>query len=69
MNTEIINRYIGQPSSLPADLRARIERDWGGRPVQLYALVDLDASLRLTEAWLALGPDHIAIVPVEGSRS
>jgi len=66
MNTEIINRYIGQPSSLPADLRVRIEREWGGRPVQLYALIDLDASLRLTESWLALGPQHIAIVRPNG---
>ena len=61
MNTEIISRYIGQPTSLPADLRRRIEREWGGLPVQLYALADLDHALRLAESWLALGPEHIAL--------
>ena len=40
---EIISRYIGQPARLPAELRARIEREWGNQPVQLYALADLDA--------------------------
>ena len=39
---EIISRYIGQPARLPAELRARIEREWGNQPVQLYALADLD---------------------------
>src|SRR5215212_6586922 len=67
MNQEIIERYIGQPSQLPAELRARIEREWGGQPVQLYALADLDRALRLTESWLALGPTHVALArPREG---
>jgi ATP-binding cassette subfamily B protein len=61
MNQEIISRYIRQPSRLPAELRARIEREWNGRPVQLYALADLDHTLRLSEAWLVLGPQHIAL--------
>jgi ATP-binding cassette, subfamily B, bacterial len=59
---EIISRYIGQPERLPGELRARIERDWGGEPVQLYALADLDHALRLKESWLALGPRHVALV-------
>ena len=57
----IIERYIGQPARLPGDLRARIERAWGGEPVQLYALADLDHELKLAEAWLALGPRHVAL--------
>jgi ATP-binding cassette subfamily B protein len=61
MNQEIISRYIRQPSRLPVELRTRIEREWGGRPVQLYALADLDHTLRLSEAWLVLGPRHIAL--------
>ncbi|AHG92935.1 ABC transporter transmembrane region (plasmid) [Gemmatirosa kalamazoonensis] len=61
MNHEIISRYIRQPSRLPADLRATIEREWADRPVQLYALVDLDPTLRLAESWLALGPEHVAL--------
>ena len=61
MDQEIISRYIGQPAQLPRELRSRIEREWGGRPVQLYALADLDQSLRLGEWWLALGPGHVAL--------
>ncbi|HEV8410414.1 MAG TPA: hypothetical protein VGQ30_07890, partial [Gemmatimonadaceae bacterium] len=61
MNREIITRYLGQPAQLPPDLRAYIEREWGDQPVQLYALADLDGSLKLTESWLALGPTHVAL--------
>jgi len=61
MNREIITRYTGQPAQLPPDLRERIEREWGGQPVQLYALADLDPTLKLTESWLALGPTHVAL--------
>src|SRR5262245_59156600 len=58
----IIHRYTDQPSALPGELRARIERSWGGSPVQLYAYADLDSSLQLAKTWVALGPAHIAVV-------
>ena len=61
MDQEIISRYIGQPARLPAELRARIERDWDNQPVQLYALSDLDHALKLRESWLVLGPEHLAV--------
>ncbi|MEP6493560.1 MAG: ABC transporter ATP-binding protein [bacterium] len=61
MNQEIITRYIGQPARLPPEIRARIEHEWGDRPVQLYALADLDHTLQLNESWLALGAKHVAI--------
>ena len=61
MNQEIIARYIGQPASLPGDVRAALEHAWDGQPIQLYALADLDASLQLGESWLALGASHIAL--------
>ena len=61
MNQEIIARYIGQPASLPGDVRAALEHAWDGQPIQLYALADLDASLKLGESWLALGATHIAL--------
>jgi ATP-binding cassette, subfamily B, bacterial len=63
---EIISRYIGQPARLPAELRARIEREWGNQPVQLYALADLDHGLKLHESWLALGPRHVALARPAG---
>ena len=67
MDQDIITRYIGQPARLPAELRARIEGEWGGKPVQLYALADLDQALRLEESWFALGPSHVAFArPTDG---
>ena len=60
-NRQIIAAYTGQPSQLPPALRARIEAQWGGEPVQLYALADLDQAMRLTEEWLALGPTYLAL--------
>ena len=62
----IVDRYTDQPSRLPADVRDELERAFGDRPAQLYALVDLDASLRLTEAWLAIGPAHIGLARKRG---
>lgn len=42
-------------------MRARIEHAFGGEPVQLYGLADLDHKLQLKESWLALGPKHVAL--------
>ncbi|MEP6689907.1 MAG: ABC transporter ATP-binding protein [Gemmatimonadaceae bacterium] len=68
MDQQIITRYIGQPASMPAGLRARIERDWGGQPIHLYALADLDHALMLGHSWLALGADHVALaLPIPGT--
>ena len=58
---EIVARYTDQPTSMPADLRAQIEASWGNEPVQLYALADLDASMRIHRQWVALGPTRVAI--------
>src|SRR5205809_1515608 len=67
LDDHIIKRYTAQPTRLPAELRRLIEHAWHGAPVQLYALADLDQSLRLTEAWLALGPRHLAVARRESS--
>ncbi len=61
MDQQIIHRYLNQPSQLPAAVRARIEHAFGGQPVQLYGLADLDHKLQLKESWLALGPRHVAL--------
>ena len=61
MDQEIITRYIGQPSRLPRELRARIEHACHGNSIQLYALTDLDHALRLGESWLALTETHVAL--------
>ena len=59
---EIIHRYTDQPSRLPAEARERIEEDFGGAPIQLDALADLNAKLELRPTWLALGPERIAVL-------
>ncbi len=61
IDRQIIERYTDQPVRMPSEVRDAIEGAWGGRPVQLYALADLDAGLRLSEAWLALGDGALAL--------
>ncbi len=58
---QIVARYTNQPTLLPPELRLAIEKRWDGEPVQLYAMVDLDASMHLTQTWLALGREQLAI--------
>jgi ATP-binding cassette, subfamily B, bacterial len=64
-NHDVITRYTGQPARLPVELRRQIEAAWN-QPVQLYALADLDHALRLTEAWVALGPRQVALARPAG---
>jgi len=66
---QIIERYTDQPAAMPAELRRAIERRMEGAPVQLYALADLDESLRLGEVWLALGPRHVAVARPKPGRA
>ena len=58
---QIVARYTDQPTQLPPELRHAIEKRWDGEPVQLYAMSDLDPSMRLSRIWLALGKEHVAI--------
>ena len=69
MNQEIISRYIRQPASLPAALRSSLRDAWAGDDVQLYALADLDDTLRLSESWLALGARHVAVARLRADGS
>lgn len=59
MNQEIVARYTGQPSALPEALRKRIEQELNGEHIQLYAMIDLNDSLTLTESWCALSEKHL----------
>jgi len=60
---ELIDRYLDQPSRLPASVRLAVASRTGEAVVLAYALVDLDAQLRLSEAWLVLTPGHLVSVP------
>ncbi len=65
----IIERYTDQPARMPAALRERIEAAWGGEPVQLYAMADLDESMALAERWFAVGPTQAATATERGDGS
>lgn len=65
---QIIERYTDQPARLPAVLRRRIEERLGDEPVQLYALADLDESLKLSETWVVLAPTQFAVARERGAR-
>ena len=65
LDESIIERYTDQHARMPLELRERIEAEWDGTPVQLYALADLDASLKLSETWVALGVEHITIAGLQ----
>ncbi len=65
----VLERYTDQPAQMPDELRRGIERRMDGDAVQLYALADLDASLRLSETWLALGERHVAVAHPRPGRS
>ncbi|MHC4252196.1 MAG: ABC transporter transmembrane domain-containing protein, partial [Planctomycetota bacterium] len=68
-NETTVARYTDQPARMPEEVREALERAWGGRPVELYALADLDASMRLARTWVALGPEHVALAAErEGER-
>jgi ATP-binding cassette subfamily B protein len=62
----IIERYADQPAALPPELRRRVQEAWGGDPIQLYALADLDSTLRLARQWIVLGPRFVALVREDG---
>ncbi|MFP4382039.1 MAG: ABC transporter ATP-binding protein [Candidatus Sumerlaeia bacterium] len=60
-NAEIIRRYTTQADRMPDELRRQIEADWQGDAIQLYAVADLDASMRFDENWLAVGESRFAV--------
>jgi ATP-binding cassette subfamily B protein len=66
MDREIIARYLEQPAYLPAWVRERAATELGG-PVRLYALVDLDEALCLTERWLVLGDERVVLIGPRGA--
>ncbi len=57
----VVDRYTDQPSTMPPEVRARIEALWEGEPVQIYAMADLDESMCLARTWIALGPTRLVV--------
>jgi ATP-binding cassette, subfamily B, bacterial len=62
--SQIFEHYLDQPATLPSEVRRRIERACQGEIIQLYALADLDSSLRLCQTWVTLTANHLAVCRV-----
>jgi ATP-binding cassette subfamily B protein len=61
LDEQIVARYANQPARLPAELRERFAGAGSGAPIVLYALADLDETLRLAEAWVVLAPWDLTV--------
>jgi ATP-binding cassette subfamily B protein len=66
--SQIFDRYLDQPSTLPVEVRRRVEQACRGEVIQLYALVDLDASLRLCQIWVTLTANYLAVIRMADRR-
>lgn len=62
----MVEKYTDQPKRIPSQLRRTIEERWGGEPVQLYAMADLDDSMRFVSRWVAVGQTMVAIARSNG---
>jgi ATP-binding cassette subfamily B protein len=60
--SQLFNRYLDQPQTIPREMRGRLEYACAGESVQLYGLADLDSSLRLCQIWVALTANYFGIV-------
>lgn len=58
---KFIKRYLGQKDSLSHEAKSLIERSNSGKVI-LYALVDLDESLRFCENWLVLTEEKFFLI-------
>lgn len=67
LNQRLIESYAGQPSILPESIRNELESLWGGQPLQLYALSDLDPEHQFVEQWVLLGTADLLILGENGS--
>ncbi len=52
---------MDQPSVMPKVIRTKIEAAWNNKPVQLYAMIDLNSDFQMSQSWLALGPEQVAV--------
>ncbi len=62
LNARLIDSYASQPGVLPPEIRARLRRLWGDHEILLYALADLDESMRLSETWVVLGEQELVLL-------
>lgn len=69
VNQAAIRRFTDQPDRLPEALRQRVEAQWQGGAIQLYAQADLDDAFLLAPTWVLLGEHQIAFVPVDSGLS
>ncbi len=58
---EMIGYYFDQPSEIPDELKKLIVERMGGKPILLYAMVDLDSKFIQCEQWITLGQEQICL--------
>ena len=64
-NQAAIRKFTDQAERLPAEIRSRVESQWQGGQIQLYALADLDDAFLLRPTWIIMGATQIAFVPAD----
>jgi hypothetical protein len=62
--SQIFDRYLDQPPTLSTEVRRRAEQACQGDIIQLYALADLDAALRLCQIWVTLTTNYLAVIRI-----
>src|SRR5262245_31787635 len=60
-DVELVQRYTDQPARLPDEVRSLVALTTRQTPIDAYALIDLDADLRLCERWLVLTPEWVVL--------
>jgi len=60
-NVRMVERYTDQPAVMPEYIRRELEAECNNELVQLYALVDLNAVMQLSQNWMAITDNFLAI--------
>jgi len=68
INAEMVERYTNQPSVIPLSVRKCIETKCDNQLIQLYALADLNASMQLSQNWVALTEHYVAIATADDNH-
>jgi len=67
MTKNLLQTYFKQADELPPAVREAFNRALPDEDIRVYALSDLDNSLRYSERWLVLGESHLALIEPDGA--
>ncbi|MBT5096021.1 MAG: ABC transporter ATP-binding protein [Halobacteriovoraceae bacterium] len=60
---KFIEKYLVQKGSLPQEVKILVSPNRPVAKIELYALADLDETLRLAKTWVVLTAEHLYLVP------